>query len=120
MWQFISLAVIACAPFELSRRLKTELKKRRGQAAHDVAPLPEPRAWTTQRDESPYFSWRALDVDMWADQREELSRDVWAKQRIEIDSDRERDMPASIPHRREYIMNKYDGGYSYGAPLAKQ
>lgn len=117
MWQFMALGFLIGVPFELSRKLKTALRARRNLPVESPE-LPQPRAWTVQRDVSGYCSWRALEQDMWATQREALSFDVWHNDRYAIDTSHFRRMPKPLPQRRQYIIDKYDGRYSFGEPVS--
>lgn len=113
MWQFLSLGIFLGAPFELSRRLKTAWRVRRNLPVESPE-LPQPRRWTEQRDMSTHLTWRSLEQDLWADKRNSLSQDVWINDRFTIDTPYFRRMPKAVPDRREYIMSKYDGRYSFG------
>lgn len=111
----MALGVLIGLPFELSRRLKTALQIRRNLPA-DHPEFPLPRGWTAQHDLSTHCTWRALEKDLWANRRESLSQDVWHNDRHVIDTPSFRRMPKPLPDRRKYILERFDGRHSFGAP----
>lgn len=117
MWQFISIAVLLAAPLDLSRRLKNELRRGRQKVGEpESPPLPEPKAWTEYRplgQTSNYFTRTELEKDLWASQRHSLQDDVWRDDRDWINLPRPKAMPRAVPWRREYILETFDGRYSF-------
>lgn len=116
MYQFISIAVLLGAPFDLSRRIKNALREeRRAPLESDGEPLPEPKLWTFQKPNqvSNFFTKHELENDIWASQRAYLDSDAWIDDRQWIDLPRIKSMPSAIPERRDYILGPYDGRYSF-------
>lgn len=111
----MALGVLLGLPFELSRKLKTAWQVRR-QLPAESPELPEPRGWTVQRELSTHCTWRALEKDLWANERKLLSQDIWHNDRHAINTLSPRRMPKPVPHRRKYILEQFDGRYSFGEP----
>lgn len=97
----IGLLVLGCIfgiPFDLSRRLKDALGA--GKPTQEP-PLPKPAAWTKIREAPPFAKGRALEMDIWAANRDYLSEDVWIDDRDSLDVALPKTMPRLVPDYRE-------------------
>lgn len=93
----IGLIVLGCVfglPFELSRRLKDSL---RDGKPTEVPPLPKPEPWTKAREAPTFAKGRALDMDIWAANRDSLSEDAWLDERDSLDTPFPTMMPRMVP-----------------------
>lgn len=104
MAYFFALGCMVGLPFELSRRLKNAL----GDKPTEGPPLPEPHPWTTVRDVPAFAKGRALDIDIWAANREYLNEDVWFEDRDGIDTPQPMAMPREIPRFKREVLDRYD------------
>lgn len=103
MWQFLALLTALTSPMEFMQRIRQKLES---MQVHFASPWAE----RLQLD-VPYFGTpRCLDVDIWRHKREYLDEDVWASERASLTQDRIKMAPRGIAERREYILERLDGG----------
>lgn len=104
MWQFLALLTALASPMEFTRRMREKLESTDMRLVSAWAERP-------QLDVAYFGTPRCLDIDIWRHQREYLDEDVWAWERAGLTQDQIKMVPRGVPERREYILERLDGGH---------
>jgi hypothetical protein len=105
LWSLLAMTAVFGETMQLIRRQNARLSGTSG---------PEPRDWALRAPSPPphFVLPSALERDAWARRRADLDLDTWAGERYNIDAPRERAIIQPNPRRRQFILERMDGGES--------
>lgn len=105
MWPFITLVTCFATPTTFLRNVRYLLSS---------LPPPIARPWA-ERGPHPMPNFAlpaALREDIWKHNREELDVDIWKEDRAKLGASREKLQPRRHPGRKEFLLERMDGGES--------